>query len=70
MLVLNGREVSRKSLEVENVCGRDYPDFCDAYIAYGEFVDGVALSDSELELLNENGVLVNQLAHESFFLKV
>lgn len=67
MLVLNGREVSRKSCEICNVRLFDYPDFCDAYIEYAEFVDGVALSDSELELLNENCVLVLELAHESIF---
>lgn len=65
---INGREVSRKSCEVCNVSGADYPDFCDAYIEYAEFVDGGELNDEQLEILNEeNSMLVHELAHESQF---
>lgn len=68
MIEVNGREVSRKSCEVCNVRMFDYPDFCDAYIEYAEFVDGGELNDSQLEILNEeNRVLINELAHESVF---
>lgn len=55
-----------KSIELEDVDSRDYPDFCDAFIAYAETVDGVPLTDEQLEELNEDGEWVNQLAHESF----
>lgn len=62
----NGRVVT--SLEVEGVCSRDYPDFCDAFFAYGVYADtGEILSNEELdELTDQNGDVVNQMAHESF----
>lgn len=67
-IMLNGREVSLKSIEVENICGFDFPDFCDAYIGYAEYLDGIELKEWEIaQLESENDTLVNQLAHESRF---
>jgi hypothetical protein len=63
---LNGRNVDRSSLEVSSVDTRDYPDFCDAYICSATWQDGTALTDSELEQLNEDyPEVVNELAFES-----
>ena len=42
------------NIEVEDVDMNDYPKFCDAYIAYAENADGVALSEQELDVVNEN----------------
>ena len=50
---------------VENIDGRDYPDFCDAFIAACD-IDGRPATEEELDLLNEDSDLVNQLAHEFF----
>jgi hypothetical protein len=67
-LNLNGREVSRKSIEVDNVVKADYPDFCDAFIAYAEYVDGTELKDWEIaQLESQNDTLVNELAHATMF---
>lgn len=67
LMVLNGREVRVGSIEIENVCGFDYPDFCDAFIGYAEFVDGVELTEDEKqELETKFASEVNRLAHESF----
>ena len=56
------------SLEIESVCRDDYPDFCDAFISYGEFKDGTELNEDELDALNdEHGDLVYELAHESLY---
>ena len=66
-IALNGREVRVGSIEIENVCGFDYPDFCDAFVGYAEFVDGVELNEAEkLEIEQKFAVQVNMLAHESF----
>ena len=53
--------------EMESVDSHDYPDFSDAYISAAKWIDtGEQLTSEELDSLNENGDLVNQLAHEHF----
>jgi hypothetical protein len=47
-IMLNGKEVDMRSLEIENVDSRDYPDFSDAYIGRASFTDGTDLSDQEM----------------------
>jgi len=56
-------------LQLAGVDRRDYPDFCDAYIESAYWADtGEALTDEELEKFNdENGDLLNQMAHESLY---
>ena len=48
---LNGKKVNAFSIEVDGVDMRDYPDFCDAYIDYAEYEDGIPLTNEELDLL-------------------
>jgi hypothetical protein len=50
-LFLNGRKVL--FAEVEGVDFKDYPKFCDAYIAYAEFDNGIVLNDRQLDQLTE-----------------
>lgn len=50
---MNGKKVDRRSLEIDGVDPRDYPDFCDAYISYATFEDGTQLTDDEMDELNE-----------------
>lgn len=59
-------EINLRSIELDGVDARDYPDFCDAFITYAESKDGTPLSEVELDLLNEDTELVQTLAHESF----
>jgi len=68
-LTLNGREVDLHSINIEGVDRQDYPDFCDAFISEAVWMNnGTALDDEELEqLTEENGCLVNELAHEQMF---
>jgi len=55
------------NLEIDNVNMSDYPDFCDAFISYGE-IDGRELTEEELDYVNDMCPdLVNELAHESMF---
>ena len=37
---INGKQVARSSVVMENVDLRDLPDFCDAYASKAEFEDG------------------------------
>ena len=50
-LFLNGRKVL--FAEVEGVDFKYYPKFCDAYIAYAEFENGMPLNDFQLDQLTE-----------------
>ena len=51
MMELNGKTIDTASLHFDGYDFDDYPDFCDVYLDYAEFVDGVELTDNELELL-------------------
>ena len=66
-LTLNGKEVDKKSIELDGVNPRDYPDFSDAYISSAQYVDGTPLSNEEIEQLeNENYGISNDLAHGNY----
>ena len=60
-LMLNGKEVDEKSIEIEGVDRRDYPDFSDAYISAANYIDGTPLSNKEIEELDAQN---NELVHE------
>ncbi len=46
-------------IEMDGIDGADYPDFADAYISDATWADtGEALTEEELEKLNENGDFV------------
>jgi hypothetical protein len=65
-ITLNGKPINSRSIEIDGVDRSDHPDYADAYISYAEYADGTKLSDDELEqLTNENGDLINELAHDS-----
>lgn len=54
------------NIEIEGVDSRDYPDFCDAFIAYAEDENGNPLTEEELEILQEAyPEVVNELAYQS-----
>jgi hypothetical protein len=60
-LMLNGKEVDEKSIEIDGIDRRDYPDFSDAYISAANFMDGTPLTNVEIEQLGEEN---NELVHE------
>jgi len=66
MTMLDNRQVC--SFEVQDVDPRDYPDFCDAFIAYAEWEDtGEPLNEEDLNRLNEQyPELVNELAFSHY----
>lgn len=54
------------NLEIEGVDTKDYPDFCDAFFAYGERLDGTPLTDDELIKLGEDyPEYLNEQAYQS-----
>ena len=46
-------KVDTRSIEIEDIDRRDYPDFSDAFISYAEDHKGRELSDEELDILND-----------------
>jgi hypothetical protein len=65
-LSINGKEVDMRSLEVDGVDTRDYPDFVDAYFSAGSFTDGTELSDDELnQLTDDHGDVLHELVYDS-----
>ena len=50
----------------EGIDHRDYPDYCDAFIASAEY-DGRDLSDEELDELNEDSDLVYELLTDNLY---
>ena len=42
------------NIEIDGIDTKDYPDFCDAYISSADY-DGVAMTDEQLDELNEDG---------------
>lgn len=64
---VNERVVDVTTINVKEIDSEDYPQFCDSYVASARYVDGEALSTTELEILKmKNPDLVNELAHEQF----
>jgi len=55
-----------ENVELDDIKMWDYPDFCDAYIAYAE-VKGKALSENELDQLNDDRELVMDLVYRRLF---
>lgn len=55
-----------ENVELDDIKMWDYPDFCDAYITYAE-VDGKALSEDELDQLNDDRELVMDLVYRRLF---
>lgn len=65
-VTLNDRSVV--DLDIDGIDMRDYPDFCDAYIASAAWEDtGENLTDEELEELNDDRDLVYELVLQRIY---
>jgi hypothetical protein len=66
MIEINGKEVDVKTIVIDGVDRRDYPDLCDAYAAEASFVNGPTLTEEEMGILSdEHRDVIHELAHES-----
>ena len=54
------------NIELGNIDTSDYPDMVDAYIEYAE-IDGVELTDAEIDELNCNSEFVYQCVLNELF---
>ena len=54
-----------KYMQFDGIDMSDYPDFCDAYLVYGE-IDGRPLTDSEIDYINDKHYdFVNENVYDS-----
>lgn len=47
-----------QNIEIGGVDSTDYPDYCNAFIEYAEYLDGTELTDDDYEEINFNSDLV------------
>ena len=59
--------IDYNGLELEGVDLCDTPDFCDAFIAYAEFTNGIELSDDQLEELNEHSDIILEAVYADLY---
>jgi hypothetical protein len=66
MLSFNGRKLT--AVTVQDIDFKDYPDFCDAFIESAVWEDtGEALTDDELDQVNEDGTLRWDAVHSAIY---
>jgi hypothetical protein len=64
-VMINGKQVELRSIELDGVESWDRPDYADAYASAATFTDGTPLSDDELEeLTDKHGDIINMRAHD------
>jgi hypothetical protein len=61
------KEIDFSSLEVDGIDTKDYPDFSDAFICYGEYTDGTPLEEVDLEALNDDASLIYKLVEKAIY---
>ena len=61
------KEIDYSTLQVDGIDTRDYPDFCDAFICYGEYTDGTPLEDVDLQALNDDASLIYELVEQAIY---
>jgi len=54
------------NIEVDGIDIKDYPDFCDAFIASAHY-DGKPMTDEQLDELNEDGDFVYECVQNHLF---
>ena len=54
------------NIEVDGIDTKDYPDFCDAFIASADY-DGEPMTDSQLDELNEDSDFVYECVQNHLF---
>lgn len=63
-----GKLVEIVDPEIDGIDMSDYPDFCDAYLSYATWENGIELTDQELEdITSDNGDVVYELVQETLY---
>jgi len=54
------------NIEVDGIDTKDYPDFCDAFIASADY-DGKSMTDGQLDEINEDSDFVYECVQNHLF---
>jgi hypothetical protein len=55
-----------ENIEVDGIDAKDYPDFCDAFIARADY-DGKEMTEEQLDELNEDSDFVYECVQNHLF---
>jgi len=55
-----------ENVEVDGIDTKDYPDFCDAFIASADY-NGEPMTDDQLDKLNDDGDFVHECVQNQLF---
>lgn len=61
------KEIDFSSLQVDGIDTKDYPDFSDAFICYGEYTDGTPLEEVDLQALNDDASLIYKIVEKTIY---
>lgn len=66
-IIIDNKQVDVNTIKIEDIHSWDYPEFCDAYVSFAEFIDGTTLSPKQLDYITDNfPEYVNDLALQTF----
>ena len=61
------KDIDFSSLEVDGIDYADHPDYCDAYFISGQYTDGTPLHEMDLEMLSNDGTLLQEKIMEKIY---
>jgi len=65
---MNIKDINLKTIKIEGISKRDYPDCVDSYCAYAEYKSGIPLNDIDLDIFNDQfSDVVQEMAREEIF---
>ena len=47
------KDIDKGTIEIDDVKGYDYPDFCDAFVSYAEYEDGTEVREEDIIIWSE-----------------
>ena len=65
---MNIKEINLKTIRLEGLRKKDFPDCVDSFCAYVEYKNGVALNDIDLDIFNDQYIeKIQELARSQVF---
>jgi len=65
---MNIKDINLKTIEIEGISKRDFPDCVDSYCAYAEYKNGIPLNDVDLDIFNNQYIeKIQEMARKQDF---
>lgn len=65
---MNINDINLKTIEIEGIDKKDFPDCVDSFCAYVEYKSGIPLNDIDLNQFNDEFIdIVQELARKQVF---